>query len=238
MDYLCPHRPSSTRLGPALLLLAPFCCCRSSLLPLGVWPPGAFDLCVEAPFWALPGAGGAVRGKIQSKSHSRFCLVAPTGAKVDAIRSSCSDRTSMWWCWMLQNWLYNCTFSEPNANNYTPSLCRWHLLLDAYPKLIQRTFHFSHFLDVWCGKTTIGNMNLTLNEFWLNCLFPRLPTGALIMSMQSLGGKNGRERRRKERLELYELRLAEWWDGRETFGFLCVIHSPVQSLSHHTSHCS
>ncbi|XP_075905515.1 complex I assembly factor TIMMDC1, mitochondrial [Nelusetta ayraudi] len=37
-----------------------------------------------------------------------------------------------------------------------------------------------------------------------------LPTGALIISMQSLGGENVRERRRKERLELHELRLAEW----------------------------
>lgn len=37
-----------------------------------------------------------------------------------------------------------------------------------------------------------------------------LPTGALIISMQSLGGENVRERRRRERLELHELRLAEW----------------------------
>lgn len=39
---------------------------------------------------------------------------------------------------------------------------------------------------------------------------PRLPTGALIISMQSLSGENIRERKRKERLELHELRLAEW----------------------------
>lgn len=41
-------------------------------------------------------------------------------------------------------------------------------------------------------------------------MFPRLPCGALIISMQSLGGENVREKRRKERLQLYELRLAEW----------------------------
>uniref|UniRef100_UPI0037E8D9A0 complex I assembly factor TIMMDC1, mitochondrial n=1 Tax=Semicossyphus pulcher TaxID=241346 RepID=UPI0037E8D9A0 len=37
-----------------------------------------------------------------------------------------------------------------------------------------------------------------------------VPTGALIISMQSLAGETARERRRRERRELYELRLAEW----------------------------
>lgn len=37
-----------------------------------------------------------------------------------------------------------------------------------------------------------------------------IPTGALIISMQSFAGETARERRRKERRELYELRLAEW----------------------------
>ncbi|XP_058478652.1 complex I assembly factor TIMMDC1, mitochondrial [Solea solea] len=37
-----------------------------------------------------------------------------------------------------------------------------------------------------------------------------IPTGALIISMQSLAGETVRERRRRERKELYELRLAEW----------------------------
>ncbi|KAM7365444.1 hypothetical protein PAMP_016369 [Pampus punctatissimus] len=37
-----------------------------------------------------------------------------------------------------------------------------------------------------------------------------VPTGALIISMQSLAGETVRERRRRERRELYELRLAEW----------------------------
>lgn len=38
----------------------------------------------------------------------------------------------------------------------------------------------------------------------------RVPTGALIINMQSLAGETVRERRRRERKELYELRLAEW----------------------------
>lgn len=37
-----------------------------------------------------------------------------------------------------------------------------------------------------------------------------IPTGALIISMQSLAGETLRERRRRERRELYELRLEEW----------------------------
>ncbi|KAF3706361.1 Complex I assembly factor TIMMDC1 [Channa argus] len=37
-----------------------------------------------------------------------------------------------------------------------------------------------------------------------------IPTGALIISMQSLAGETFRERRRRERRELYELKLAEW----------------------------
>ncbi|KAM6958465.1 complex I assembly factor TIMMDC1, mitochondrial [Tautogolabrus adspersus] len=37
-----------------------------------------------------------------------------------------------------------------------------------------------------------------------------IPSGALILGMQSLAGETARERRRRERRELYELRLAEW----------------------------
>ncbi|XP_053170319.1 complex I assembly factor TIMMDC1, mitochondrial [Scomber japonicus] len=37
-----------------------------------------------------------------------------------------------------------------------------------------------------------------------------VPAGGLIISMQSLAGETVRERRRRERRELYELRLAEW----------------------------
>ncbi|XP_077583703.1 complex I assembly factor TIMMDC1, mitochondrial [Stigmatopora nigra] len=37
-----------------------------------------------------------------------------------------------------------------------------------------------------------------------------IPTGAVIMSMNSLAGENVRDRRRRERRELYELKVAEW----------------------------
>lgn len=37
-----------------------------------------------------------------------------------------------------------------------------------------------------------------------------LPVGTLIISMQSLAGETIRERRRRERRELYELKVAEW----------------------------
>lgn len=37
-----------------------------------------------------------------------------------------------------------------------------------------------------------------------------IPAGALIISMQSIAGETIRERRRRERRELYELKLAEW----------------------------
>lgn len=37
-----------------------------------------------------------------------------------------------------------------------------------------------------------------------------VPTGAMIISMQSLEGETARERRRRQRRELYELRLEEW----------------------------
>ncbi|KAI4831628.1 hypothetical protein KUCAC02_001164 [Chaenocephalus aceratus] len=40
----------------------------------------------------------------------------------------------------------------------------------------------------------------------------RLPTGALIVGMQSMAGDNSRDRRRRERRELYDLKLAEWTD--------------------------
>ncbi|XP_068575898.1 complex I assembly factor TIMMDC1, mitochondrial isoform X1 [Cebidichthys violaceus] len=37
-----------------------------------------------------------------------------------------------------------------------------------------------------------------------------IPTGALIICMQSIAGETARERRRRERRELFELRLTEW----------------------------
>lgn len=42
-------------------------------------------------------------------------------------------------------------------------------------------------------------------------VFCRIPTGALIISMHSLTGESPRERRRRERREIYEIKLAEWW---------------------------
>lgn len=52
-----------------------------------------------------------------------------------------------------------------------------------------------------------------------------LPTGALIINMQSVGGENIREKRRKERLELYELRLAEWAARLQlTDELICDLH--------------
>lgn len=44
----------------------------------------------------------------------------------------------------------------------------------------------------------------------MNELVPRLPTGAFILSIQSLAGESVRDRRRRARREQYELRLAEW----------------------------
>lgn len=38
----------------------------------------------------------------------------------------------------------------------------------------------------------------------------RLPTGGLIMGIQSLDGKSVRERRRGERRKRHELQLEEW----------------------------
>ncbi|XP_024917953.1 complex I assembly factor TIMMDC1, mitochondrial isoform X2 [Cynoglossus semilaevis] len=43
--------------------------------------------------------------------------------------------------------------------------------------------------------------------------FLGLPTGALILSLQSLSGESVRERRKRERRELYEQRLAEWTEN-------------------------
>lgn len=63
-----------------------------------------------------PGLGSARcrRGEIKSESRSRFCLIGYIGSKVDVITSSCSDRTGMWRCCVLQNRLYNCRISEPS----------------------------------------------------------------------------------------------------------------------------
>lgn len=38
-----------------------------------------------------------------------------------------------------------------------------------------------------------------------------MPAGALIVGLQKLGGETMREKRRRERRELYELRVAEWY---------------------------
>ena len=54
----------------------------------------------------------------------------------------------------------------------------------------------------------------------------RVPAGALIIAMQGLAGETVRERRRRERRALYELKLAEWyipWASKHTHTFLLLV---------------
>ena len=39
----------------------------------------------------------------------------------------------------------------------------------------------------------------------------RLPAGALVVSMQTVAGETTRDRVRRERGELHQLKLKEWW---------------------------
>lgn len=39
----------------------------------------------------------------------------------------------------------------------------------------------------------------------------RLPAGVLILGLQNLGGETMRDKRRRERRELHELRVTEWF---------------------------
>lgn len=60
---------------------------------------------------------------------------------------------------------------------------------------------------------SIKDLGISLIVYHFKCvneLVFRLPTGALIISMQSLAGESARDRRKRERREQYELRLAEW----------------------------
>lgn len=106
--------------APPVLLLPPY---YRRLFPftacLRVQPPGAFDLCKQPWPQLCQVQAGQNGAKLESTSRSRFCFIGYIGSKVDAITSSCSDRSSMWRCRVLQNRLYNHRM--------------WDLLLIVYP---------------------------------------------------------------------------------------------------------
>ncbi|GCB77699.1 hypothetical protein scyTo_0017643, partial [Scyliorhinus torazame] len=65
------------------------------------------------------------------------------------------------------------------------------------------------------GAVTGGvfRMNLGVGGFLAGTAIGALmgvPAGALILAMQKVGGETVRERRRRERREIYELKLEEW----------------------------
>lgn len=75
-----------------------------------------------------------------------------------------------------------------------------------------------HICITWCAHTLeVYRFVFCLvlcSHIYLIFVFPprRLPTGALIVGMRSMAGDNSRDRRRRERSELYDLKLAEWTD--------------------------
>ncbi|XP_029370405.1 complex I assembly factor TIMMDC1, mitochondrial [Echeneis naucrates] len=74
-------------------------------------------------------------------------------------------------------------------------------------------YTLSHYAAAGAVTGGLFRLNLGLRGLVAGALIGAvlgIPTGALIISMHSLAGESVRERRRKERRELYELRVAEW----------------------------
>ncbi|XP_041637597.1 complex I assembly factor TIMMDC1, mitochondrial [Cheilinus undulatus] len=75
------------------------------------------------------------------------------------------------------------------------------------------TYALSHYAAAGAVTGGLFRLNLGLGGLVAGTVIGAvlgIPTGTLIISMQSLAGETARERRRKERRELYELRLEEW----------------------------
>ncbi|XP_034406959.1 complex I assembly factor TIMMDC1, mitochondrial [Cyclopterus lumpus] len=74
-------------------------------------------------------------------------------------------------------------------------------------------YTFSHYAAAGAVTGGLFRLNLGLRGLVAGTIIGAvlgIPTGALIISMQSIAGGTARERRRRERRELFELRLAEW----------------------------
>ncbi|XP_061693336.1 complex I assembly factor TIMMDC1, mitochondrial [Syngnathoides biaculeatus] len=100
---------------------------------------------------------------------------------------------------------------------------RWSWRVAAFVSLFNSV---STGLSVYRDKYTVGNfaaagavtggvfrLNLGLRGLVAGTIIGAvlgIPTGALIISMHSLAGESARERRRRERREIYERKLAEW----------------------------
>lgn len=74
-------------------------------------------------------------------------------------------------------------------------------------------YTISHFAAAGAVTGGLFRLNLGLGGLVAGAVIGTvlgIPAGLMIISMQSLSGETIRERRRRERLELYELKLAEW----------------------------
>lgn len=80
-------------------------------------------------------------------------------------------------------------------------------------RVLKGTKKGSHEQVLTPSGNSIKDLCIGFNVYCFKCvneLVSRLPTGALIISMQSMAGESARDRRKRERREQYELRLAEW----------------------------
>ncbi|KAM9836156.1 complex I assembly factor TIMMDC1, mitochondrial [Aulostomus maculatus] len=74
-------------------------------------------------------------------------------------------------------------------------------------------YSLSHYAAAGAVTSGLFRLNLGLRGLVAGSIIGGvlgIPTGALIISMHSLAGETQRERRRRERRELYEHKLAEW----------------------------
>ncbi|XP_028995332.1 complex I assembly factor TIMMDC1, mitochondrial [Betta splendens] len=75
------------------------------------------------------------------------------------------------------------------------------------------TYTLSHYSAAGAVTAALFRVNLGLRGVVAGTVIGAvlgIPVGALVIGLQSLAGETIRERRRRERRELYELRLAEW----------------------------
>ncbi|KAK7893414.1 hypothetical protein WMY93_022566 [Mugilogobius chulae] len=90
---------------------------------------------------------------------------------------------------------------------------RWSWRVAAFVTLFKDKSTVSHYAAAGAVTGGLFRLNLGLGGLVAGSLIGSvlgIPAGLMIISMQSLSGETARERRRRERRELYELKVAEW----------------------------
>ncbi|KAI3366050.1 hypothetical protein L3Q82_009872 [Scortum barcoo] len=154
----------------------------------------------------VAGLAGLIYGGLPAARHARQKYIQASQAEIytsrmDAVRSAhnAAIRGFVKYGW---RWSWRLAAFVTLFNSVSTGL-----------SVYRDKYTISHYAAAGAVTGGLFRLNLGLRGLVAGTLIGAvfgIPTGALVMSMQLLAGEGVRDRRRRQRRELYELKLAEW----------------------------